>query len=353
MAKRVQVKEETRIGKETPQDFFYKYLFHDKLVDRTQEWSTPTIMKKHVLIYGDVFVDHIAEDATNSSFTTYLGGATVNVAAGIARLGAPVSFITVTGNDETSEFVRTELTKEGVDLTAAILKPEKRVNGVYIHLTPDHDRVFASYQNETPDIQVTAYDLQKETFQQASILHICSGTMFHPTALETTRRAVQLAKETDTLVSFDANIRPLRWESEEICRETTTSFLQDADLIKLTEEELTFMMNAETFEEGTSRIKSLSIPVILITRGESDTIAIVHGNQFHIPAEKKEAVDTTGAGDAFMAGILRQIHLHGYPETVEEWKEIIRFGNRMGALCVTKMGALSAMPHLDELENDL
>lgn len=310
-------------------------------------------MKKHVLIYGDVFVDHIAEDETNSSFTTYLGGATVNVAAGIARLGAPVSFITVTGNDETSEFVRAELANEGVDLTAAILKPEKRVNGVYIHLTPDHDRVFASYQNETPDIQVTAHDLRKETFQQASILHICSGTMFHPIALETTRRAVQLAKETDTLVSFDANIRPLRWESEEICRETTTSFLQDADLVKLTEEELTFMMDTETFEDGVSRLGILAIPVVLITRGELDTIAIIHGEQFQIPAEKKEPVDTTGAGDAFMAGILRQLHLYGYPANVSEWKEVIRFGNQMGALCVTKMGALSAMPCLEELENDI
>ncbi|MGG0643180.1 carbohydrate kinase [Sporosarcina gallistercoris] len=308
-------------------------------------------MKKYVLIYGDVFVDHIAEDATNSSFTTYLGGATVNVAAGIARLGAPVSFITVTGNDETSEFVRAELANEGVDLTAAILKPEKRVNGVYVHLTPDHDRVFANYQNETPDIQVTAQDLRKETFQQASILHICSGTMFHPIALETTRRAIELAKETDTLVSFDANIRPLRWESEEICRETTTSFLREADLVKLTEEELTFMMETDTLEDGVSQLGTLSIPVVLITQGDLGTIAIIHGQQFHIPAVKKDPVDTTGAGDAFMAGVLRQLHLYGYPADVSQWKEVVTFGNRMGALCVTKTGALSAMPSLDELDN--
>lgn len=310
-------------------------------------------MKKHVLIYGDVFVDYIAEDERNSSFTTYLGGATVNVAAGIARLGAPVSFITVTGDDETSEFVRKELANEGVDLTAAILEPAKRVNGVYVHLTPEHDRVFANYQNETPDIQVTAQDLREETFQQASILHICSGTMFHPTALETTRRAVLLAKEKDTLVSFDANIRPLRWESEEICRETTTSFLTDADLVKLTEEELIFMTNTETLEEGISELEAYGIPVILITRGDLGTIAIIHGEQFQIPSVKAVAVDTTGAGDAFMAGVLRQIHLHGYPVNSSEWKEVVRFGNQMGALCVTKTGALSAMPYFYELENDI
>ncbi|VDG99039.1 5-dehydro-2-deoxygluconokinase [Lysinibacillus sphaericus] len=307
-------------------------------------------MKKHVLIYGDVFVDYIAEDERNSSFTTYLGGATVNVAAGIARLGAPVSFITVTGDDETSEFVRMELANEGVDLTAAIFEPAKRVNGVYVHLTPEHDRVFSNYQNETPDIQVTAQDLKEETFQQASILHLCSGTMFHPTALETTRRAVELAKATDTLVSFDANIRPLRWENEEICRVTTNSFLSDADLVKLTEEELTFMMKTETLEEGLSQLKTYSIPVVLITRGDLGTIAIIRGEKFQIPSVKIEPVDTTGAGDAFMAGVLRQLHLQGYPKDVSEWKEVVRFGNHMGALCVTKVGALSAMPYVDELD---
>ena len=308
-------------------------------------------MKKNVLIYGDVFVDYIAEDERNSSFTTYLGGATVNVAASIARLGAPVSFITITGDDETSEFVRKELEKEGVDLSPSILIPAKRVNGVYVHLTPEHDRVFANYQNETPDIQVTANDLQQETFQQASIFHICSGTMFHPTALKTTRKAVDLAKETETLVSFDANIRPLRWESEDLCRETTVSFLTSASLVKLTEEELMFMMNTDTLDEGIIQLAAFSIPVVLITQGDLGTLAIIHGEHFQIPSPKAVPVDTTGAGDAFMAGILRQIHLNGYPENASEWQKVICFGNQMGALCVTKPGALTAMPYADELDD--
>ena len=58
-------------------------------------------------------------------------------------------------------------------------------------------------------------DLDEEAFQDASVLHICSGTMFHPTALKTTREAVRLAKKIGVPLSFDANIRPLRWESEE------------------------------------------------------------------------------------------------------------------------------------------
>ena len=110
--------------------------------------------KKHVLIYGDAFVDYIAEDQSNSTFTTFLGGATVNVAAGISRLGATSAFITVTGDDATSEFVRDEFEKKVSNCHLQRWSNDKRVSGVYVHLTEENDRIFHRYIDETPDIQV-------------------------------------------------------------------------------------------------------------------------------------------------------------------------------------------------------
>ena len=306
--------------------------------------------KKHVLIYGDAFVDYIAEDKSNSTFTTFLGGATVNVAAGISRLGASSAFITVTGDDVTSEFVRDELQKEGVDLTFAKLKNDKRVSGVYVHLTQDSDRIFHTYIDETPDIQVETSDLTAGAFQDASVLHICSGTMFHLTALQTTREAVRIAKEFGVPLSFDANIRPLRWDSEALCREVILSFVKDTNLLKLTEEELFFLTETDTLEDGISKLMPFQIPVILVTAGEFGTFAVIDGSVTHVDVEPVVPVDTTGAGDAFIAGILRQIHLKGQPETRDEWIEYISFGNKLGALCATKPGALSAMPRLVDID---
>ena len=144
--------------------------------------------KKHVLIYGDAFVDYIAEDQSNSTFTTFLGGATVNVAAGVSRLGAASAFITVTGDDEMSEFVAERLLKEGVDLSFAKLEKDKRVSGVYVHLTEDNDRFFIGMLMKHLISRWSTSDLSAEAFRNASVLHICSGTMFHPTALQTTRK---------------------------------------------------------------------------------------------------------------------------------------------------------------------
>ncbi len=309
-----------------------------------------TSQKKHVLIYGDAFVDYIANDQRNETFQTFLGGATVNVAAGVSRLGAESAFITVTGDDETSAFVRKELQQEGVNLSFAKQLDAKRVSGVYIHLTPTNDRVFHRYIDETPDIQVEAVDLPVDAFQDASIFHICSGTMFHPTALKTTRAAVCLAKENGTLISVDANIRPLRWESEAYCRETILSFFKDADVVKLTEEELFFLTETSTVEAGIGKMEMFNIPVLLITMGEHGTFAVIHGVETHVRVKPLVPVDTTGAGDAFIAGILRQIHLYGEPKTHGEWLEVISFGNKLGGLCTTKSGALSAMPRIEEIE---
>ncbi|WP_332647451.1 carbohydrate kinase family protein [Lysinibacillus sp. 54212] len=307
--------------------------------------------KDFILVYGDAFVDYIAKDSSNTSFTTYLGGATINVAAGISRIGAPSALITITGEDETSEFVRQEIQEEGVNMDYAVFAPVKRVSGVYVHLTEDGERIFKNYVDEAPDLQVTAGQLQEEAFKRASVFQVCSGTMFHPTALETTRAAVDMAKEKGAIISIDANIRPLRWSSEDVCRKTVASFLPDADILKLTDEELLFLTEKDTIEEGIAALDHLLVPIILITVGADGTYAVLNGEVTHVPVEKIVPVDTTGAGDAFMAGVLRYVHYNSLPTTTEELVACVAFGNKLGAMAATKAGALTALPRYDEIKS--
>lgn len=306
--------------------------------------------KKFVLIYGDAFVDYIAEDQSNSRFTKFLGGATVNVAAGVARLGAASSFITVTGENETSKFVRNELAEEGVDLSFSQIVPEKEVSGVYVHLLENNERHFERYVDATPDIQVDFSAIKNEIIHETSVFHFCSGTLFHPIALGTTRKIVENMKKSKVLISFDANIRPLRWSSEESCRETISSFFNMVDILKLTEEELFFLTETTSIEDGIKSMQQYNIEVLLITIGAEGTYAVLHGEVVHVPVEKVIPVDTTGAGDAFVAGILSKIYLEGHPSTKEDWIRYIAFSNRLGGICATKPGALSAMPRLKDLQ---
>ncbi|MGX9132894.1 carbohydrate kinase family protein [Rummeliibacillus sp. JY-2-4R] len=306
--------------------------------------------KEFVLVYGDAFVDFIANDTTNTSFTKFLGGATVNVAAGISRIGAPAALITVTGDDETSEFVRNELDHEGVIMNYAKIIPEKRVSGVHVHLTEERERIFTNYMDDTPDLQVETIHLQEEAFKRASIFNFCSNTMFHPIALETTKAAVALAKKHNTLIAMDANIRPLRWESPKVCHDTIAAFLKDADLLKLAVEEMLFLTQTKTMEDGIQALKEFDIPLTLITVGENGAYVVFNNEIKHVPSIKINCVDTTGAGDAFMAGVLRQVHLHGMPKTIDEAYHYVRFANKLGAYAATKAGAITAMPHYEEIK---
>lgn len=309
--------------------------------------------KDFILVYGDAFVDYIANDTSNSSFTKYLGGATINVAAGISRIGAPSALITITGDDETSEFCRQEILNEGVNLDYSIYDATKRVSGVYVHLTENCERIFKDYVDETPNLQVTPEQLNEEAFKRASIVNVCSGTMFEPTALATTRKAVEMAKEKGAIIAIDANIRPLRWSSEEFCRETIGSFFEDADILKLTDEELFFLTETTTIEEGLQKLDSMLVPIVLITVGAEGAYAVLNGEVTHVPVEKVVPVDTTGAGDAFMAGVLRNVHYNGLPTTTEELVECVAFGNRLGAMAATKAGALTALPHYEDIKQFL
>ena len=305
---------------------------------------------KYVLVYGDAFVDYIAKDKTNKNFKKFLGGATVNVAAGIGRLGASSSFITIIGDDETSQFVKRELEAEGVNLSYIQVDPKKSISGVYVHLTENNDRHFHTYLDNTPDLQVDFHKISSKAFDRASAFHFCSGTLFHSIARKTTKQIVDEIKKTGALISFDANIRPLRWKSEQECREIICSFLQTVDIFKVTEEELLFLTESQSQAEGLKRLAKYNIPIVLVTVGAKGTYAVIDGEVVHIPAEKVTAVDTTGAGDAFMAGILSKIQAEGKPKTREEWMKYIAFGNRLGSICATNFGALSAMPRLTDLK---
>lgn len=307
--------------------------------------------REFILIYGDAFVDYIANDTTNTSFTKFLGGTTINVAAGISRIGAPSAIITVTGEDETSEFVRNELKNEGVNTNYAKIIPEKRVTSVEVHLTENHDRIFTNYQDEQPDIQVESSHLVDEAFEKASVFSFCSNTMFQETALETTKVAVKKAIEKDCLIAMDANIRPLRWESPQQCLDTISEFLPYVNVMKLADEELFFITESNSIEEGIAALAKYDITLLMITVGAEGTYVVFNGEMQHVPSIKIDCVDTTGAGDAFMSGILRSIHLDGLPKTMEEAYDYIYFSNQLGAMAATKAGAITAMPHLHEIES--
>lgn len=304
-------------------------------------------VKKGIISYGEAFIDFIAKNESNTDFDPFLGGTTVNVAVGVQKLGAKASYICKLGSDETSDFVRKKLLIEGVNQSGCVTSVTKKVCEVYVHKSKEGDRYFHSYIDSTPHEQVYKYELQEALFEKAAIFYFGSGTLFHPISQETTREAVRLAKKYRMLVAFDPNIRMKRWESEAACRNIVTSFLYETDILKISQDELLFLMNSTDLAESLEKLRAYHIPFVWVTQGEKGAVAVTANQMLHVSAKKVQAIDTTGAGDAFMAGILWCIHEKGLPESEESCKQYTMFANALGGAVSARYGGMISLKAKD------
>lgn len=299
-------------------------------------------MKNGVISYGEAFIDYIAQDPSNIEFQSYLGGTTVNVAVGVQRLGSPSYYLCKLGTDNDSQFIRTELRREQVNLDHCVTNENKKICNVRIRLNEDGERYFHTYVDDSPDEQLLEKELDEELFTAAMVFYCGSGTLFQPIANQTTEAAIRLAKKRNTLVAFDPNIRLKRWESKQKCRTTINKILSQVDILKIAKSELLFLMEKSTIKEGIQKLAQYGITYVWVTLGEQGAFVIYKDKTIHVEGEKVKAIDTTGSGDAFMAAILHCINEHGLPATDNELTSYTKFANRLGSVVATKLGALSA-----------
>lgn len=306
--------------------------------------------KQGVISLGEAFVDYISTDNTNTKFRQLLGGATVNLAVGTSRLGLPTYYLCKSGTDSISQFVEQELKKEGVNFEFSVRTDTKRICGVYVHLTESGERNFHSYINPTPDEALREDELRRDVFEKTRIFYFGSGTLFQQKSKKTTETALKYAKEFSNLIAFDANLRLKRWESVAHCRQTVVSFLKHANIVKLAEDELNFLMETNSLETGLEKISKWDIPYLFITMGGKGACGVMNGNKVFIHAPKVDSIDTTGAGDAFMSGLLYCFHEKGTPAGKTELTEYLQFANRVGAAATTEIGSLTSSMDFMELK---
>ncbi|WP_052427606.1 carbohydrate kinase family protein [Neobacillus niacini] len=306
--------------------------------------------KQGVISLGEAFIDYISTDSTNTKFRQLLGGATVNLAVGTSRLVLPTYYLCKLGTDSISQFVEQEFNKEGVNLEFSVRTDTKKICGVYVHLTESGERNFHSYINTTPDEVLRDDELRRDVFEKTRIFYFGSGTLFQQKSKKTTETALKYAKEFSNLIAFDANLRLKRWESETHCRQTVVSFLKHANIVKLAEDELNFLMETNSLEGGLEKISKWDIPYLFITMGGKGACGVMNGNKVFIRAPKVDTIDTTGAGDAFMSGLLYCFHEKGMPAGKTELTEYLQFANRVGAAATTEIGSLTSSMDLMELK---
>ncbi|MDG2948408.1 aminoimidazole riboside kinase [Bisgaard Taxon 10/6] len=303
-------------------------------------------MANKIWVLGDAVVDLIPDGKQH--YLKCAGGAPANVAVGVARLGVPSAFIGRVGKDPLGEFMQQTLKAENVNTDFMHLDPDHRTSTVVVGLD-NGERNFTFMVNPSADQFLDHHDLP--TFQAGEWLHCCSIALLNEPSRTATIRAMQKIREAGGKVSFDPNLRESLWKSVAEMKLVVNQAIALADLLKFSEEELTLLTDSATLDEAFEKITALyPEKLIIVTMGKDGALFHFNGHREIVSGKALKPVDTTGAGDAFVGGLLAGLALNpDWQTNTEQLKTIIRQANACGALACTAKGAMSALPNQQQL----
>ncbi|WP_397538079.1 aminoimidazole riboside kinase [Rummeliibacillus pycnus] len=306
---------------------------------------------KGVLCLGEALIDFIPLDADNLTYQKAPGGAPANVSVGVAKLGGEATFLGKVGDDVLGHFLKETLEGVSVNTRSMIFTKETRTGVTFVSLEASGERHFSFYINPSADQFLQKEELDASLFTQHKIFHFGSISQINEPSKSATFEAIKRAKESGMLISYDPNFRPNLWRSEKQAKETILATIPYVDILKVSDEELSFLTGCSNMEEGIALLPK--VPLILVTLGSEGCLYYFKGKIGTVPALTCQAIDTTGAGDAFVSGILYSLNesaksLKDHLET--EIAEMIRFANISGGLSTTKKGAMTGLPTLQEIQ---
>lgn len=302
-------------------------------------------MSQKIWVTGDAVVDLIPDGENH--YLRCAGGAPANVAVGVARLGSPSAFIGRVGNDPLGQFMQQTLAAENVDTTHMVLDPQHRTSTVVVGLD-NGERSFTFMVNPSADQFLQTSDLPP--FQAGEWLHCCSIALINNPSREATFEAIRRIKVAGGFFSFDPNLRESLWSSLEEMKSVVMEAVSLADVLKFSEEELTLLTNTDSLDKAFESITTqYPDKLIIVTLGKDGALYHLCSQQQVIAGKALQPVDTTGAGDAFVGGLLAGLAQHSDWRESSVLQQIIRQANACGALATTAKGAMSALPNKQQL----
>jgi fructokinase len=286
-------------------------------------------------------------------FEKQAGGAPANVCATIAKLGGQALFSGKVGNDPFGHFLRNTLKEINVDTSMLILDEKYPTTLAFVSLMENGERDFLF--NRGADAYLTEMELDKGKLESAKVLHFGSATALIDMPFQTTYlNVMRTAKEKGKFVSFDPNYRSDLWEGRESdFIELAKQAISYADFVKVSDEELKLISGEDELEKGIQLLHELGVSLIATTLGKDGTLISSGQKQEIIPGLKINAIDTTGAGDSFVGAMLFQFATEINPKSIlsdfERLKDITLFSNKVAGIVCTKIGAISALPTLEEV----
>ena len=306
---------------------------------------------RHLISMGELLIDFIPHQKNVSlkevhTFTKMAGGAPANVAACYAKLSGKSYFLGQVGDDAFGRFLEQSLINASVDTRYLSFTHLAKTALAFVALDESGERDFMFYRDPSADQLFQSKLIPKDIFNH-SILHFGSLGLKDYPLKDAHIEAIRQAKRAHAFISFDPNLRLSLWENHEELRHKVMSFIPEVDLLKLSLDELIFLTQTHQIDRAISMVFKGSVQMVLLTKGNQGASLYLKGQSYHVDAFKVEAVDTTGAGDAFLGGFLYQYALH--ENRTIDYPYVLKFAAATAAIIVTKYGAIPSLPTIHEV----
>lgn len=294
---------------------------------------------------GDAVVDLLPQG--DMQYQACVGGAPVNVAAGVVRLGQNSGFIGRVGDDPFGHFIHQTLSDMGVDISGVEFDVSHRTSTVVVSLHDNGERQFSFLVNPSADQFLSQDNLP--TFS-SDILHFCSLTLVGETCRQTLDKAIVDIRRAGGVLSFDINLREQMWSDQAMMYQIIESYARQADILKLSDEEMHWLTGSTELAVALERLYHYPAALKVITYGGQGCRILWQDQQFELASYQVESIDTTGAGDAFVAGLLAIFAKMGPPQDTSQLRYLLTRASACGALATTQKGAINAAPTEQQLE---
>lgn len=319
-------------------------------------------MKKNKLIaIGEALIDFIPEQSSCpikevKSFQPSVGGAPSNVCGAFKKLGGESALITQLGEDPFGDKIMDEFHRNEIDCSYVQRTREANTSLAFVALEEDGNREFSFYRKPGADMLLKPEIIQEAWFRDAYALHFCSVSLGDFPMKDAHREAIRYARKEGVLISFDPNIRLPLWDDHELLKQTVREFMPLADIVKISDEELEFITGKTSIKDAMDLLFTGNTKLVIYTKGSHGAEAYTKTAKGFDAGQKVKAVDTTGAGDAFIGSFLYQLSqseitvadLDGLEEAY--LNKLLCFSNCYCAESVQKAGVISSYPTGDEMK---
>ena len=309
-----------------------------------------------VVALGELLIDFTCASTDRDGYPTMVahpGGAVANFLAAVSKFGGKTALIGKVGNDAFGKMLITTLERANIGTAGMVVDDSVFTTLAFVTLDDTGDRSFSFARKPGADTQLKAEEVEYGLIDDAKVLHIGTLSLTDDPAKTATQKAVAYAKEKGKLLTFDPNLRKPLWKSLEDAKEQMLWGLSQADVVKISDEEVDFLFGLGIEEGAKYILDTFGVKLVFVTCG-ADGCFFQNGKaRGHVPSLSGiQVVDTTGAGDIFGgSAVWKLLQYNKAPgELCEaELRDIVTFACKAAGLSTTKPGGISSVPDLADI----